>query len=182
MNNSQWRALGLVPVCALGLAACSVLEPGEAGLSPDEEITVTSSEMPDFEPEDVPDKEVKDDLTQTVKDEGLGVEWTLQGVYADSVQGSVVTVALKNLNDVPLPADAIGQPKLEYRSGSSFEEVDLLDYDPEVNSDVNPPGLDYPLGEKATTNVQYRVDASPTALTDARLTLGNVTWVGNLNL
>ncbi|KXI17547.1 hypothetical protein HMPREF3227_01435 [Corynebacterium sp. CMW7794] len=165
------------------LASCSILEPGETGLNPGDDISVTTSETPAYQPQDVKNKEVNSDLGAPVHDDGMNVDWQLQGVYSDSVQGSVLTVLLKNLNDQPLPVDAVTEPVLEVADGNGgWTRVELLPYDPEANADVLAPGLDMPLGAHSATNLQYRFDAAPGTLWNARLTMGNVTWTGNLNL
>ncbi len=175
--------LGLVlfPVALLG--ACSILQPEESGLNPGEDIEVTTSTTPAYQPKDVDNVQVTRNLRAWQKDPGLGVSWQMQGVYSDSTRGSVLTVLVRNDNDVMLPKDAIKDPVLEVADGNGgWTRVSLLDYDPDVNYDVLPPGLDYPLGAKAATNLQYRFDAVPSNLWNARLTIGNVTWTGNLNV
>lgn len=172
-------ALATVAAGSVALASCSILEPEETGLTPDEEIVVTSSEAPSFESKEVANKDVTSNLADPVEDEGLGVTFIFQGVYSDDVQGTVVTTEITNNNDVPLPPDALANPTLRLSDGS---EVALLDYDPAVNTTVNPPGLDYPLGVGASTNLQYRFDTPVGNMWDAEFSLGNVTWKGNLNL
>lgn len=157
--------------------------PEETGLNPGEEIEVTTSAQPTFEAKDITNKEIDTDLGAAQKDEGLGVTWTYQGAYSDTYEGSVLTILVRNDNDVPLPPEAIADPVLETSDGSGgWKRVELLKYDPEVNQDVLPPGLDLPLGPGASTNLQYRVAQTPGNLWNARLTMGNITWIGNLNL
>ncbi len=50
------------------------------------------------------------------------------------------------------------------------------------SADVAAPGLDLPLGAGASTNWQYRFNVAPGNLWNARFTIGNVTYVGDLNL
>lgn len=172
----------LLPAVAV-LSACSILQPEDTGLTTGEEISVTTSEIPPYEAKDVTNVEVTSNLGEWQKDEGLGVSWQLQGAYSDSIRGTVVTILLRNDNDVPLPTDAIGEPTLERSDGSgSWTRVDLLPYDPEQNSDVVSPGLDFPLGAGASTNLQYRFDITTGNVWNSRLSIGNITWVGNLNL
>lgn len=178
---ARWQVLAVVAAAGV-LSSCSILTPGDTGLTPDEQIAVTTTQAPSFMPQQVKVKEITTDLSAPVKDEGLKVTWENQGVYGDTVRGSVITIKLTNDNDVPLPVDAFGPPTLEVGSGSTWTKIDLLPYDPELNSDVNPPGLDYPLGAHASTNLQYRVDTTVGNLYNARLHIGNVTWIGNLNL
>ena len=178
------RSLKLIAaVAAIGTLAsgCAILQPEETGLG--EDIVVSSSEEPPYEPKDVDNKEISSDLGAKVKDDGLNVEWDLQGVYSDSVQGSVVTIKLHNLNDQALPVDAFEEPVLERADGNGgWSKIELLPYDPEANADVAAPGLDLPLGAGASTNLQYRFNVTPGNLWNARISIGNVTYVGDLNL
>lgn len=183
MTVSRLFLTGSLLATAAALASCSVLDPGEAGLSPDEEIVVTSSEAPSYQSQETETTTLTEDSNQRIKDEGLGVEFQFQGVYADDIQGTVVTVAAKNVNDVPLPPEALGEPTLEIADGQGgWTAVDSVPYDAEVNTTVNAPGLDKPLGTQATTNLQYRFNTTVGNLWSARFSLGNIVWEGNLNL
>ena len=89
--------------------------------------------------------------------------------------GVVILLNLKNLNDVPLPPSALGQPTLKTKSGNA----ELMNTN--SNSDdsyVN--GLDLPLGAGATTSVRYKFNTTVSSTSDAELTIANVTWKGNL--
>lgn len=109
MKISHTLGAGVVSVLAVTLTGCSVLQPEETGLG--DNITVSSSEEAPYEAKDTDDKEVTSNLAEPVKDKGLGVSWELQGVYSDNNSGgSVVTILLKNENDVPLPVDAFEDP------------------------------------------------------------------------
>ena len=121
--------------------------------------------------------EITTALDEPVTDRGLGVTWQLLRPYSDPWGGTVVTILVTNDNEVPLPVDAFSDPVLSTSAG----EIPQLPYDPAVNTTVNPPGLDAPLGAGASTNLQYRFNTYPGNLWDARLTLGNITWSGNLN-
>lgn len=172
---------GLVALLAFAATGCAILKPEPSGLG--EDIVVSSSEPPSFEAQDVDDKEIASDLGAPVDDEGLGVQWELQKIYSDSVRGSVITIKVHNKNDVPLPVDAIKEPTLERANGNGgWSKVSLLPYDPVANADVAAPGLDEPLGAGAAANLQYRFDVAPANLWNSRLHIGNVTWVGELNL
>ncbi|MDO5031056.1 hypothetical protein [Corynebacterium sp.] len=176
--NKTFPALLL---CAFAVSGCSILQPQDTGLN--NNIVVSSSEVPSFEPQKVKEKEVSTDLSAPVKDPGLNVEFELQSLYSDSVAGTVVTIKVHNLNEVPLPVDAIEDPVLERADGNGgWAKVDMLPYDPEVNTNVAAPGLDYPLGAGASTNLQYRFDTAPGNLWNARLHIGNIVYVGALNL
>ena len=171
MKISHTLGAGVVSVLAVTLTGCSVLQPEETGLG--DHITVSSSEEAPYEAKDTDDKEVTSNLAEPVEDKGLGVSWELQGVYTDS----------KNKNDVPLPVDAFEDPTLERADGNGgWAKINSLPYDKESAPDVEPPGLDLPLGAGASVNLQYRFDVTPGNLWNARLHIGNVTWVGDLNL
>ena len=73
----------------------------------------------------------------------MGVSWELQGVYSDNNSGgSVVTILLKNENDVPLPVDAFEDPTLERADGNGgWAKINSLPYDEQSAPDVEPPGL-----------------------------------------
>lgn len=164
---------------ALALTACGGDDTGETA---DTEI-VSTSETPEFKEKDVDQKTIEQNIGEPVEDEGLGVEWTYQGVYPSDVSGAVVTFLVENHNDVPLPPDAIGEPKLEIANGNGkYTTVDQVDADPDDDPSAMPPGLDKPLGVDAATNIQYRFDTAASTLWKARLSIGNVTWEGNLNL
>ena len=172
-----------ISIAGVALAGCSFFDPEPSGLGSDEDLVVETSEVPQYQPEDTDDEVVTGDLTNPVEDEGYGVTWWNQGVYQDNITGSVLTIKVRNNNDLPLPADAISDPVLEVADGNGgWTGIDLLPYDPEVNTNLMAPGLDRPLGAGATTNLQYRFDVAPGNLWNARLSIGNVVWEGNMNL
>lgn len=105
-------------------------------------------------------------------------------MYTDNNSGgSVVTILLKNENEMALPTDAFDDPVLERADGNGgWSKVQALPYDENSAPGVEPPGLDHPLGAGASVNLQYRYDVAPGNLWNARLHIGNVTWVGDLNL
>ncbi len=180
VKRSLKMIAGLAAISTI-TSGCAILQPEDTGLG--ENIVVSSSEEPPYEPKDVDNKEITSDLGAKVKDDGLNVEWELQGVYSDSVQGSVVTIKLHNLNDQALPVDAFEDPVLERADGNGgWSKIELLPYNAATNPDVAAPGLDLPLGAGASTNLQYRFNVAPGNLWNARFTIGNVTYVGDLNL
>ncbi|WP_448855641.1 hypothetical protein [Corynebacterium camporealensis] len=182
MKYNHVASVSVMVAAALSVSACSILSPDESELSADN-IEVSRSEAPSFEAEDVQQKEVTSNLGAPQKDEGLGVTWQLQGLFADNVQGTVVTILVKNDNDKPVPPEAIEEPTLERADGNGgWADVELLPYDENTNADVASPGLDAPLGENGATNLQYRFDVAPGNLWNARLSIGNVTWSGDLNI
>lgn len=182
-SRAVLSTIASISIAGVALAGCSFLDPEPSGLGSDEDLVVETSEVPQYQPEDTDDELVTGDLTNPVDDEGYGVTWWNQGVYQDNITGSVLTIKVRNNNDLPLPADAISDPVLEVADGNGgWSSIDLLPYDPEVNTNLMAPGLDRPLGAGATTNLQYRFDVAPGNLWNARLTIGNVVWEGNMNL
>lgn len=182
-SRAVLSTIASISIAGVALAGCSFFDPEPSGLGSDEDLVVETSEVPQYQPEDTDDEVVTGDLTNPVEDEGYGVTWWNQGVYQDNITGSVLTIKVRNNNDLPLPADAISDPVLEVADGNGgWTGIDLLPYDPEVNTNLMAPGLDRPLGAGATTNLQYRFDIAPGNLWNARLTIGNVVWEGNMNL
>lgn len=182
-SRAVLSTIASISIAGVALAGCSFFNPEPSGLGSDEDLVVETSEVPQYQPEDTDNELVTGDLTNPVEDEGYGVTWWNQGVYQDNITGSVLTIKVRNNNDLPLPADAISDPVLEVADGNGgWTSIDLLPYDPEVNTNLMAPGLDRPLGAGATTNLQYRFDIAPGNLWNARLTIGNVVWEGNMNL
>ena len=176
----KYLPLACAPLCLAALSGCSILQPPDAG--PQDNIVVSSSEPPTFEAKDVDAEEVTSNLAAPVKDKGLNVEYELQGLYSGG-GGTVLTVKIHNLNEVPMPADALPEPTLERADGNGgWATVDSIDVDPAVHPDVAAPGLDHPLGAGASTNLQYVYDVAPGNLRNARFNIGNVRFVGDLNL
>ena len=176
----KYLPLACAPLCLAALSGCSILQPPDVG--PQDNIVVSSSEPPAFEVKDVDAHEVTSNLAAPVKDEGLNVEFELQGLYSGG-GGTVLTVKIHNLNEAPMPVDALPEPTLERADGNGgWAKINSLPYDKESAPDVEPPGLDHPLGAGASVNLQYRFDVTPGNLWNARLHIGNVTWVGDLNL
>lgn len=182
-SRAVLSTIASISIAGVALAGCSFFDPEPSGLGSDEDLVVETSEVPQYQPEDTDDELVTGDLTNPVEDEGYGVTWWNQGVYQDNITGSVLTIKVRNNNDLPLPADAISDPVLEVADGNGgWTGIDLLPYDPEVNTNLMAPGLDRPLGAGATTNLQYRFDVAPGNLWNARLSIGNVVWEGDMNL
>lgn len=164
----NYLPLACVPLCLVALSGCSILQPPDAG--PQDNIVVSSSEPPTFEAKDVDVREVTDNLAEPAKDEGLNVEYELQGLYAGG-GGTVLTVKIHNLGELPLPADALAEPTLERADGNGgWAAVDPVPYDPAVNVSLPAPGLDHPLGAGASTNLQYVYNVAAGNLWNARFT------------
>ena len=176
----KYLPLACAPLCLAALSGCSILQPPDVG--PQDNIVVSSSEPPTFEAKDVDAHEVTSNLAAPVEDEGLNVEYELQGLYSGG-GGTVLTVKIHNLSEVPMPVDALPEPTLERADGNGgWATVDSIDVDPAVHPDVAAPGLDHPLGAGASTNLQYVYDVAPGNLWNARFSIGNVRYVGDLNL
>lgn len=176
----KYLPLACAPLCLAALSGCSILQPPDVG--PQDNIVVSSSEPPTFEAKDMDAQEVTSNLAEPVKDEGLNVEFELQGLYSGG-GGTVLTVKIHNLNEVAMPVDALPEPTLERADGNGgWATVDSIDVDPAVHPDVAAPGLDHPLGAGASTNLQYVYNVAPGNLWNARFSIGNVRYVGDLNL
>lgn len=176
----KYLPLACAPLCLAALSGCSILQPPDVG--PQDNIVVSSSEPPTFEAKDVDAQVVTSNLAEPVKDEGLNVEFELQGLYSGG-GGTVLTVKIHNLNEVAMPVDALPEPTLERADGNGgWATVDSIDVDPAVHPDVAAPGLDHPLGAGASTNLQYVYNVAPGNLWNARFSIGNVRYVGDLNL
>lgn len=157
------------------LAGCSGESTGEqAGATPTESIEVTTSATPVFEAEDVDEITAPND-GEAVHDPGLNIDIHFQGTGYGTNGGSIIYVAITNLNEAPLPTDALEQPTLK-----------IVDYDGELtdieplSGDDNIP-LDLPLGSGATTNLQWAYNTSNASLWAAEFQIGNVIFDGNLN-
>lgn len=169
--------LRIIPVLATAalLAGCSGENADEqAAATPTESISVTTSETPTFEPQQV-DPVILEDGEDSGEDPGLNIRVHFQGTGYGTNGGSVVYVAVTNLNDIPLPADAIEQPNLRIVD----YDGDLMDIEP-IDGDDNIP-LDLPLGVGATTNLQWAFNTSNGSLWAAQFEIGNLIFDGNLN-
>lgn len=117
-----------------------------------------------------------------VYDPGVNVEFHFQGTRYGNYGGTMVHVAVTNLNDVPLPPDALGEPTLRYNAGGgNVQNAELLAVESgEGEVPVQLP-LDLPLGPGATTNLHWTFDVSAGNLWDAQFQVGNVIFDGPLN-
>lgn len=177
-------ALAVVLTAGLVLTGCaSTDEETGAMLSPGESLEVTEPAEPgaDFEAREVDTRTVdSDEFAEPVLDEGLNVEYHFQGTAWGTYGGTVVTVAVTNLNDEALPPEALGEPELRYDDGTGSTTADLLETTvPEGAPPLQVP-LDLPLGAGATTNLRFTYDVSRGNLYDAEFEIGNVIYEGNL--
>ncbi|MDO4909297.1 MAG: hypothetical protein Q3962_05545 [Corynebacterium sp.] len=135
--------------------------------------------------------------TDAVTDPGYNIEWRIRQVTYGDNGGAVFYMNLKNLNTVPLPPDALPTPQLTVlgTTQTSPAPVSLLS-DPTTSSSTSATtttdqltaptpvhlhsGLDLPLGPGATTTVVYTFNTTVASLSNAQLTIGNVSWMGRL--
>ncbi|MGP6172686.1 hypothetical protein [Corynebacterium sp. A21] len=120
---------------------------------------------------------ISDDVSETVEDTGLNVEWTMYGASIAPMTGDVIIyVKMKNLNEEPIPPGAIEGPTLHVNNGGSRTQIDRV---ADATSDVDT-GLELPLGAGAITTLQYVFDTTTGMIWDAEFQIGNVTFEGNL--
>ena len=170
-------AIGAVASLAFTLSGCA----GDDGVAgQDGTITpttgvATETEGPEpFEVKSVDEKETTDIGGEIVEDPGMPVSYKWQGMRSAG-GGTVVTVAVINTSESPMPVDALGTPTLTYNGNQSARKMRAEEADLEFE------GLDLPLGPGATMNVQYVFDVSPSSLSKAEFKIGNVVFKGNLN-
>ncbi|WP_080793839.1 hypothetical protein [Corynebacterium pacaense] len=167
--------LRIIPalVAVAFLAGCSGDGDQNSGAG-SESIEVSTSSTPSFVAQVVSPINAPDDGDPVV-DPGLNVEYRFQGTGYGTNGGSVIYLAVKNLNEVPLPADAIGQPTLKIKDyNGSMTDIESLPGDDNIP-------LDLPLGVGATTNLQWAFNTSTGSLWSAEFRVGNVIFRGNLN-
>lgn len=167
-NRAKVAAICIVTV-PFALAACSS---GATNSSSGLSTTLTPSTAKEFVAKEA-NPVTTQDASKEIEDPGLNVRWRLRSVSSGSNGGVVILLNLKNLNDVPLPPSALGQPTLKTKSGNA-ELMNTNSDDSYVN------GLDLPLGAGATTSVRYKFNTTVSSTSDAELTIANVTWKGNL--
>ena len=153
--------LGTIVVISLLLGGCSFF--GGDGSDAAASASASAAASPVFQAKEVsPITAAELDKPQT--DPGLNVEITLQAAgYNPAGSGSVIYVLVKNLNEASLPTDAL--------------TVHLEGANPITEGTI---GLDLPLGPGAAANLQYAFDAPTSALSNARFTIGNIIYQGDL--
>lgn len=173
-------ALAVVLTAGLVLTGCSN-SGDETGSGESLEVNEPGEPGADFEAQDVNTRTVdSNEFGQPVLDEGLNVEYHFQGTAWGAYGGTVVTVAVTNLNDEALPPEALGDPELRYDDGTGSTTASLLETTvPEGSPPLQVP-LDLPLGAGATTNLRFTYDVSRSNLYDAEFEIGNVIYEGNL--
>lgn len=174
-------ALAAVLTAGLVLTGCSNSGAGN-GAGESLEVNEPADPGSDFEARDVNTRTVdSSDFAEPVLDEGLNVEYHFQGTAWGPYGGTVVTVAVTNLNEEEaLPPEALGDPQLRYDDGTGSTTASLLETTvPEGSPPAQVP-LDLPLGAGATTNLRFTYDVSRGNLYDAEFEIGNVVYEGNL--
>ncbi|WP_075727040.1 hypothetical protein [Corynebacterium aquilae] len=142
------------------------------------DLSATPTPTPVFQPKQV-EPVVAETFKEPTVDPGLDVSWEVMGSEPAPYGGVVIHLNLKNLGEIPIPPDALGQAKLYSVNGvGNLTEIDPLDED---NSGVKS-GLDLPLGAGATTTVDYAFNTTIGNLYQAELHVGNVIFKGNLNV
>lgn len=135
----------------------------------------TETEGPEpFEVKETDPKETDEIDGEIVEDPAMPVSYKWQGTRSAS-GGTVVTVAVINTSDSPMPVDALGDPTLSYNGNQSARRMSAEEAGLEFE------GLDLPLGAGATMNVQYAFDVRTSSLSDAEFQIGNIVFSGNLN-
>lgn len=153
--------LGTIVVISLLLGGCSFF--GGDGSDAAASVSASAAASPVFQAKEVPPITATE-LDKPQTDSGLNVEITLQAAgYNPAGTGSVIYVLVKNLNEAALPTDAL--------------TVHLEGANPITEGTI---GLDLPLGPGAAANLQYAFDAPTSALSNARFTIGNIIYQGDL--
>ncbi|WP_342318226.1 hypothetical protein [Corynebacterium mayonis] len=166
---------------AMALTAClSEADVGAGQSATDIEVTTpTAVPEEEFRVNDVNDQVTDQILGQKVKDPGMELSYQWQGTRPSPNGSTTVIIAVTNESDVPMPVNALGEPRLTYVSGGNNKETArLLNAE---QSGLKIVGLDMPLGPGATANVQYPFNVSVTNLGRAQFSIGNITFEGNLN-
>ena len=167
---------------ALPLAACAGAEDDAAGQDVEAtEVSATSTigrPQEEFEKKETSAAVTTEIQGERVEDPAMDLSYKWQGTSYAPNGGTVVVVAVTNQSDAPMPVDTL-QPKLEYNAGNKdMREAEPMDAEA---AGLDMVGLDLPLGPGATTNIKYAFDVATGNLWDARFSIGNVTFEGNLN-
>lgn len=179
----RFPALLVAASVALATSACAA---GGQGADEDVPITpttgvATTAEAPgeEFQVNEITPLTTDELDGDAVEDPGQPVSYVWQGTAQAPAGGTIVTVAVTNNSEAPMPTEALGDANLSYspRGGSATDATALSREDAGMDADV---GLDMQLGPGATTNVHYAFDVSQSSLSDAEFTIGNVTFAGDL--
>lgn len=142
---------------------------GDATVVDDLTVSPTTEAAPAFEEKDA-EPQRDQSVSETVVDNKYNVSYELQSTASNTLgPGTVVFVLVKNLNDVPLPKDALGTPQFT-SNGTEFEFVE--------EGSIK---LDYDLGAGASTNLAFAFNAAYDNFYAGEFTIGNVTFKGDIN-
>lgn len=169
-------SVALVVVSGALVTGCSVLDLSETPLQPDPTVSASQVAKPTFSATAV-DPVIVEDLYGSHHDPGLNVDWTLVGATMAPYGGVQVTLYIKNLNEVPLPPDAVSTAKLTFQdyAGNTIEAEPM-----NKDSSGVEVGLDLPLGAGAKTTIVYAFNTNLGNLYSAELQTGNVVFKGSL--
>lgn len=158
-----------VSAFAMLLTACGGDNGGDTTVVDDVTVAPTTEAEPVFEEKDAAPQRDQS-VYETVVDQKLNVSYELQSTASNTLgAGTVVFVLVHNLNDVPLPVDALGTPSFS-AYGTEYELVE-----------AGTIALDYPLGAGASTNLAFAFNSAYGNFYDGEFTIGNVTFKGDLN-
>lgn len=179
MNNTAFvrRIMALTTAAAVtvSLSGCAALGRQLNGTpagktASGEQVSVSETVKPKFEPKKI-EPIVAKEPSEPVKDDGLGVEWTLISVDQGPTGGAQFHVKMKNLNEqFAVPSSAVGDPTLKV-GGKDVARM-------QVDGD----GMDLPLGPMAQNEVTYTFNTNPWSLTNGEFRIGNAVFKGYLNL
>ncbi|MHA2789509.1 hypothetical protein ACXZ66_10235 [Corynebacterium sp. S7] len=180
------RATALIAVAGVSLALASCSSNSESTnaaetITPTTGVATTAEAAATEFPVEHRDPTSTNDLSGPVEDPAMPITYHWQGVVSAPNGGSVVTVAVRNNSDAPMPPDALGTPKLGYRNSSAGSLNSVSELSAANAGFKGQVGLDQQLGSGATSNVQYVFDVAPSNLWSAEFTIGNVTFTGNLS-
>lgn len=170
-------AVGAVACLAFTLSGCvsnDGVEGQDGTITPTTGVATETEGPEPFAVEKVSPKETTEISGESVEDPAMPVSYKWQGSRSAS-GGTVVTVAVHNTSDSPMPVDALESPTLTYNGNQSARSMSA------ESAGLEFEGLDLPLGAGATMNVQYAFDVSPGSLSQAEFHIGNVVFTGNLN-
>lgn len=179
MNNRAGLRRGALALCLVvatfGVTACGGAT-GSNSAQKTEESTVATPTTPAFHPDNVAPITAPA-VPEPVDDPGLHVTWQLQATSIGLSGGSIITVLVRNNNEMPLPIDAIAAPTLRLSDGTVVDRIDAA-----TAGIAGQDTLDYPLGAHASTNLRFAFSVSPGNLANAVFEIGNVHFEGNLNV
>ncbi|MDO4910414.1 MAG: hypothetical protein Q3972_01565 [Corynebacterium sp.] len=199
LSNRKSALTAAILCCtALCVASCSNSsdETLAGAASSSETVTVTPSATPTYTTQPAAPT-IANSPSAAVVDPGYNVEWRIRQVSYGDNGGAVFYMNLKNLNDVPLPPEALPVPELLVLGNNDTTPAPVsLIADPTTSTTTAttatnqlssptpvrlPSGLDLPLGAGATATVAYTFNTTVASLANAQLTIGNVSWNGKLN-